>query len=67
VINYIAKASPFGDILHCSTRKVVLPDGKVIEYLVDGRNRRVGKKVNGVIERQWIYDGQLRPVEEWRI
>jgi RHS repeat-associated protein len=45
-------------------KKVVLPDGKVIEYLVDGRNRRVGKKVNGVIEKQWIYDGQLRPVAE---
>jgi RHS repeat-associated protein len=37
----------------------------VIEYVVDGRNRRVGKKVNGVIERQWIYDGQLRPVAEY--
>ncbi len=36
----------------------------MIEYVVDGRNRRVGKKVNGVIERQWIYDGQLRPVAE---
>ena len=25
----------------------------------------MGKKVNGVIERQWIYDGQLRPVAEY--
>jgi RHS repeat-associated protein len=45
-------------------KKVVLPDGTLIEYIVDGRNRRVGKKVNGTLQRQWIYDGQLRPVAE---
>ena len=45
-------------------KSVVLPDATVIEYVVDGRNRRVGKKVNGTLERQWIYDGQLRPVAE---
>jgi RHS repeat-associated protein len=45
-------------------RRILSLTGTVIEYLVDGRNRRVGKKVNGVIERQWIYDGQLRPVAE---
>jgi RHS repeat-associated protein len=41
-----------------------LPDGTLIEYIVDGRNRRVGKKVNGTLQKQWIYDGQLRPVAE---
>jgi len=45
-------------------KSVVLPDTTLIEYIVDGRNRRVGKKVNGTVERQWIYDGQLRPVAE---
>jgi len=25
----------------------------------------VGKKVNGTLERSWIYDGQLRPVAEY--
>jgi RHS repeat-associated protein len=45
-------------------KKVVLPDGTLIEYIVDGKNRRVGKKVNGTLQRQWIYDGQLRPVAE---
>jgi len=43
---------------------VLLPDGTQIDYIIDGRNRRVGKKVNGTLERQWIYDGQLRPVAE---
>jgi YD repeat-containing protein len=28
-------------------RNVVLPDGKSIEYLIDGQNRRTAKKVNG--------------------
>ena len=32
---------------------------------MDGRNRRVGKKVNGTLQRQWIYGGQLRPVAEY--
>ena len=45
-------------------KNVVLPDSTLIEYVVDGRNRRVGKKVNGTLERSWIYDGQLRPVAE---
>ena len=45
-------------------RTVLLPDGTQIDYIVDGRNRRVGKKVDGVLQRQWIYDGQLRPVAE---
>ncbi|HQO19511.1 MAG TPA: RHS repeat-associated core domain-containing protein [Acidobacteriota bacterium] len=45
-------------------RTVLLPDGTQIDYIIDGRNRRVGKKVNGTLERSWIYDGQLRPVAE---
>lgn len=42
--------------------RVELPDGKVIEYLIDGQNRRVGKKVNGVLFEGLVYNGQLRPV-----
>ncbi len=45
-------------------RRVLSLTGTVIEYIVDGRNRRIGKKVNGTLQRQWIYDGQLRPVAE---
>jgi RHS repeat-associated protein len=41
---------------------VWLPDGRVIEYVVDGFNRRVGKKVNGTVVEGFLYDGQLRPV-----
>ena len=45
-----------------SLRQVALPDGRSIEYLVDGRNRRVGKKVNGALVEGFLYEGQLRPV-----
>jgi RHS repeat-associated protein len=43
-------------------RQVALPDGRSIEYLVDWRNRRVGKKVNGALAEGFLYEGQLRPV-----
>lgn len=45
-------------------RTVRLPDGTAIEYLIDGANRRVGKRVNGVITRQWLYRNSLKPVAE---
>lgn len=46
-------------------RVVTLPDGTEIEYLIDGRNRRVGKKVDGVLEKTWIYRDQLSPVAQF--
>jgi RHS repeat-associated protein len=45
-------------------RGVVLPDGTEIEYLVDGRGRRVAKIVDGAIEHAWLWRGQLQPVAE---
>ncbi|PJA25697.1 MAG: hypothetical protein COX57_02035, partial [Alphaproteobacteria bacterium CG_4_10_14_0_2_um_filter_63_37] len=44
--------------------EVVLPNGKVIEYIIDGRNRRVGKKVDGVLTQGFLYQDQLNPVAE---
>lgn len=44
--------------------KVVLPDGAVIEYIIDGQNRRVGRKLNGVTTQRWLYADQLRIVAE---
>ncbi len=43
-------------------RGVVLPDGRSIEYVIDGQNRRIGKKVNGQLVEGFLYDGQLRPL-----
>ena len=36
----------------------------VIEYLVDGENRRVGKKANGVPSKGWIFRDALQPVAD---
>ena len=36
----------------------------ILEYLVDGQGRRVGKLYNGVLERAWIWRSELQPVAE---
>lgn len=43
---------------------VTLEDGTKIEYVIDGANRRVGKKVNGVLVQGWLYQDGLKPVAE---
>jgi RHS repeat-associated protein len=43
---------------------VSLPTGKVIDYVIDGQNRRVGKKIAGILVRQWLYGDALRIVAE---
>ena len=43
---------------------VTLPDGTLIEYVVDGRNRRIGKKVNGVLVQGFLYADQFNPIAE---
>ncbi|MCA9982175.1 MAG: hypothetical protein KDD89_15125, partial [Anaerolineales bacterium] len=43
---------------------VTLPTGDEITYIVDGHNRRVGKRVNGVLTQAFLYQGQLNPLAE---
>ena len=45
-------------------RSVQLPNGNKIEYVIDARNRRIGKKVNGVLTQAFLYQGSLNPVAE---
>ncbi|NJD07609.1 MAG: RHS repeat protein [Methylococcaceae bacterium] len=45
-------------------RKVTLPDARVIEYLIDGRNRRIGRKIDGNLSQGLLWQDQLRPVAE---
>ncbi len=44
--------------------KVVLPTGDVIEYLIDGQKRRVGKKLNGRWVQRLLYSTELSPAAE---
>ena len=43
---------------------VSLPDGTAITYLVDGLNRRVGKRVDGTLVQGFLYRDKINPVAE---
>ena len=43
---------------------VELPGGTQISYIVDGENRRVGKKIDGTIVNGFLYGDARRPVAE---
>jgi len=45
-------------------RTVTLPDATQIEYLIDGQNRRIGKKINGALTQGFLYQNDLEPVAE---
>ena len=44
--------------------RVNLPTGTVIEYLVDGSDRRIARKVNGTIVQRFLYQDGLRIAAE---
>jgi len=44
--------------------KVVLPNSDTIDYVIDGKNRRIGKKVNGALVKGFLYQSLLNPVAE---
>ncbi len=50
--------------LRGNLHQVALPDGRNIVYLIDGRHRRVGKKVDGVLQKGFLYQDALNPVAE---
>jgi len=43
---------------------VALSSGARVAYVLDGANRRIGKKVNGSLVQGFLYQDQLRPVAE---
>ena len=45
-------------------RSVSLPGGTTIEYVIDGANRRVGKKINGTLVRGYLYKDAWNPIAE---
>lgn len=49
----------FGNLVGVTT-----PSGIAISYLVDGRNRRIGKVVNGTLVSGFLYRDQLAPLAQ---
>ncbi|KAB2956993.1 MAG: RHS repeat protein, partial [Thermoanaerobaculia bacterium] len=49
----------FGNLLG-----VDLPSGLAVDYVVDARNRRIGKKIDGVPVQGFLWQGQLSPIAE---
>lgn len=45
-------------------KHVALPGGTQIDYVIDGQNRRIGKKVNGVLVQGLLHQNQLNPIAE---
>lgn len=43
---------------------VMLPNGTQIEYLLDGQNRRIGMRVDGILVQAFLYQDGLRPIVE---
>ncbi|MDD3518629.1 MAG: hypothetical protein PHQ14_09785 [Chromatiales bacterium] len=44
--------------------QVTLPGDLTIDYLIDGRNRRIGKQINGTLVQGFLYQDQLNPIAE---
>jgi len=44
--------------------QVILPGDITIDYVVDGNDRRIGKRVNGTLTQGFLYQDQLNPVAE---
>ena len=59
-----ADTTTYGHDVLGNLRTVEMPDGTDIEYVIDGRNRRVGKKVNGALVQGFLYGNQLEPIAE---
>ncbi len=45
-------------------RSVAAPGAAVIDYVIDGEGRRIGKKLDGTLEKVWLYRDDLNPVAE---
>jgi RHS repeat-associated protein len=38
--------------------------GETVDYVIDGRNRRIGKKINGALVQGFLYQDSLNPIAE---
>ena len=44
--------------------QVKLPGGMTIDYVIDGQNRRIGKRIDGTLTQGFLYQDQLNPIAE---
>jgi len=44
--------------------QATLPGDITIDYVIDGQDRRVGKKINGTLAQGFLYQDQLSPIAE---
>lgn len=44
--------------------QVSLPGSLTLDYIIDGENRRIGKKVNGALVQGFLYKDLLNPIAE---
>jgi len=45
-------------------KKVVLPTGKIVDYVLDGEGRRVARRVDAVVVDRFVYRGDLQVAAE---
>lgn len=45
-------------------RQAKVPNDITIDYVIDGKNRRVGKKINGALKQAFLYQDGLNPIAE---
>jgi RHS repeat-associated protein len=60
----LGQAASFSYDVLGNLRSVTLPGGMAVEYVIDGQNRRIGKKVNGVLVQGFLYQNQLNLVAQ---
>ncbi len=59
-----ANVTQYGYDVLGNLRNVTLPGATQLDYVIDGQNRRIGKKVNGTLVQGFLYQNQLAPVAE---
>jgi RHS repeat-associated protein len=59
-----AQTTTYGYDAFGSLRHVTLADGRMLDYVIDGRGRRVGKRINGVLVQGFLYRDDLSPIAE---
>jgi RHS repeat-associated protein len=59
-----AQTTTYGYDALGSLRHVTLADGRAVDYVIDGRGRRIGKRINGLLVQGFLYRDDLSPIAE---